>query len=123
MKLSTIKLRGEEYPLIFSAWVIDQIQDHGNGDVEEELDRILNSSRVKDMLWLLSLFLQGGYEAAKILGNDAKKPPTYEELMFLTQVTEFGEIGDAIRNAVAASHPDVQLADDKKNVNTTRPEA
>lgn len=123
MKLSTIKLRGIDYPLIFSAWVIDQIQERGNGDVEEELDRILNSNRVSDMLWLLSLFLKGGYEAAKVLGNEAKIPPTYEELMFLTQVSEFGEIGGAIRSAVSSSHPDVQLADDGKNAKTTRPEA
>ena len=69
MDFKTVKLGGKEYPIIFSAWVIDQIQEKSD-DVEAELNRILDSSKVKDMLWLLSLFLRGGYEGAKKIKTD-----------------------------------------------------
>lgn len=120
MKLNTINISGKEYPLIFSAWVIDQIQSK-NDDVEAELNRILSSSKVSDMFWLLSLFLKAGHEASKLLGNEGPEPPTYEALMILTQVTEFGKIGEAIKAAVATSSPDIKLADDGKNRKTTKP--
>ena len=121
MDFKTVKLGGKEYPIIFSAWVIDQIQEKSD-DVEAELSRILDSSKVKDMLWLLSLFLRGGYEGAKILGKETPEPPTFEQLMFLTSVTDFASIGKAIREAVGTGEPDVKL-EDEKNLKATTPEA
>lgn len=119
-KVGTIKINGVDYKVCLSTSVLMALEDRNGRTTDEELNAILSSTSVKDLFWLLDKMLQAGYKYAVKLGDTGvPEPPTFEDLVDCTLVSDYKTMFSDLKNAVAeSSKPDVEIQNEK-NAPTT----
>ena len=124
MNYAKIDINGKTYPLALTARVIDNLQAINGDEWNNELDRILNSNRMRDMFWLLAQMMDAGRRSCKYEGIETPMPPDVEELLDTVHLNRMTEMAESIKLAVSMSaSPDVTLEDDGKNLKATDPTA
>ena len=117
MRIEKIKIDGEEYPVCYSAGVLQQMEERFG------IDNPFNFKTTRDSIWVLHIMLKAAAGYYKLKGMDYKEPPTEEELATLMGPDDFNEMYLAISQTIKnGSTTKVQVEnedDDSKNVTAT----
>lgn len=117
MRIEKIKIDGEEYPVCYSAGVLQQMEERFGTDTP------FNFKTTRDSIWVLHIMLKAAAGYYKLKGMDYKEPPTEEELAILMGPDDFNEMYLAISQTIKnGSTTKVQVEnedDDSKNVTAT----
>lgn len=121
VKISTVSLRGVNYPAAFSLRVAMETADR-YGDVDAVLEPGLPAAAALERkAWCLASMLRAGQKAAKAAGMEAPEPPTADDLLDSFGVDDVAQINHAILTVFAAdSKTTVELEPDVKNAAATQ---
>ncbi|MBQ2994404.1 MAG: hypothetical protein IJD56_02785 [Peptococcaceae bacterium] len=117
MRIEKIKIDGEEYPVCYSAGVLQQMEERFGAD------NPFNFKTTRDSIWVLHIMLKAAAGYYKLKGMDYKEPPTEEALAILMGPDDFKEmyltVSRAIQNGSATKVQVENEDDDSKNVTAT----
>jgi hypothetical protein len=105
-----------EYMLCFSAAVSIACEEK-YGTYQEVPIKTL-----ADTTWFLHQMMLAGYEYAQLKGIEAKKPPTYKNLLAVTDIADLPKINAAIVNTLNRGLKRNVELEQPKNVEATLPE-
>lgn len=115
MRTGTYRLEETEYMLCFSAAVSVACEERFGTYQEVPIKTLA------DTLWFLHQMMMAGYEYACLKGIDAFRPPSYKELLAVTDIAELPAINAAIVNTLNKGlRRNVEL-EPQKNVKATLP--
>ncbi len=119
-KVGVVTIGGKKYFACLSTRVLVALEDRNGRTTDEELNDIFAKGKIRDLFWLLAEMLKAGYKYAKKMGEECPEPPSLEDLLDETLVTDYKEMFAQLKNAVQeSSKPDVEL-DTGKNALTTQ---
>lgn len=116
-KVGIVTVCGIKYKACLSTRVLIALEDKSNRSAQDELERILNAGKMKDLFWLLAEMMNAGYVYSKKMfpEEDIPKPPTYDELVDGTLITDYAEMFAQLKLAVKeSSKSDVEIQNEKK---------
>ena len=117
MRIEKIKIDGEEYPVCYSAGVLQQMEERFGTDTPFDF------KTTKDSVWVLHIMLMAAAKYNKLKGFEYKEPPTEEELTILMGPEDFNEmyltVSQAIQNGSVTKVQVENEDDNSKNVTAT----
>ena len=119
-KVGVVTIGGKKYFACLSTRVLVALEDRNGRTTDEELNDIFAKGKIRDLFWLLAEMLKAGYKDAKKMGEECPEPPSLEDLLDETLVTDYKEMFAQLKNAVQeSSKSDVEF-DTGKNALTTQ---
>lgn len=99
MRTGRVKINDKEYTICLSTRVLIGLEEKGLS-----LDGVFadTAHQLTNLMTLLSLMIDAGYRWAKMNGEEAEEPLTFEQLMDSTAIDQYTEIVQSITATVAS---------------------